>query len=283
MTALIEAMKDLVPVRDCVIVEPVKTMAEYMSVYHIADAHLGMYAWAEESGENFDTEICRQRIIEAVDRLVDTQPASELGIVQNLGDLFHCDNDKGLTEKSGNILDTDGRYGKVVRIGVAMMIHVIERALEKHKKVEVYNVPGNHDRRTSFMLSVALAEHFRKETRVTIAMEYKHFFYREFGNVLIGMNHGMLKPQRLLEVMVTDRAEAWGRTKYREFHVGHNHQHTLIELGGLKIESFGSVKAKDAYEAENGYRAMREMQATLYHSEMGRSERHIVCAAMLSV
>lgn len=276
-------LRDQVPVRDYQIEEPDVHLADFMSVYPMGDPHLGMYAWAEESGENFDCDTCEQQIVQAIDRLVDTQPASCIGRIHNLGDFFHSDTEDAVTRRSGNHLDVDGRWGRVLRIGVRMMTHCIDRCLEKHQKVEVVNVCGNHDDQTSYCLSIILAEHYRNEPRVFIDTTYSKFHYKEFGKVLIGCNHGMIKPQALLEVMVSDQAEAWGRTKFRYWHVGHVHHMTVKEVGGVVVESFRSLKAKDAHEAEKGYRAGRDMHALLFHKEWGLVERHVVCAAMLAV
>lgn len=271
----ISVLSDQIPVRDYSIVGPSDVSEKLLSVYNIADQHLGMYAWAEESGNNFDCDMCEAQMVGAIDRLVDTQPCSRVGRIQNLGDMFHSDNEKGITERSGNFLDTDGRYGRVLRIGVRMMTHCIDRALEKHERVEVINVPGNHDSRTSYCLAIILAEHYREEPRVFVDTQYTEFFYREFGSNLIGANHGMIKPQRLMEVMACDMPEAWGRTKHRYWHVGHFHTTKVTEIGGVIVEAFRSLKPKDAYEAASGYRAGREMHALLYHETRGLVERHI--------
>lgn len=278
---LLNILRDQVPVRDYCIEEPAVCMEDLMSVYPMGDPHLGMYAWAEESGENFDCDVCEQQIIQAVDRLVDTQPASCTGRIHNLGDFFHSDTEDAVTRRSGNHLDVDGRWGRVLRIGVRMMTHCIDRCLEKHQRVEVVNVCGNHDDQTSYCLSIILAEHYHDEPRVFIDTTYSKFHYKEFGKVLIGCNHGMTKPQALQEVMACDQAEAWGRTKFRYWHVGHIHHMQVKEVGGVVVEAFRSLKAKDAHEAGAGYRAGRDMHAILFHREWGLIERHVVCAAML--
>lgn len=275
VNAMLDCLREQVPVRDYTIKEPNMCDEDLMSVYPMGDPHLGMYAWAEEAGEDFDTDICEQRIILAVDRLVDTQPSSCIGRIENLGDFFHSDTEDATTRRSGNHLDVDGRWGRVLRIGVRMMTHCIDRCLEKHERVELVNVIGNHDDQSSYCLSIIMAEHYRNEPRVFIDTTYSKFHYKEFGKVLIGANHGMIKPQALLEVMTSDMAEAWGRTKHRFWHVGHIHHHKSIEVGGVIVEAFRSLKGKDAYEAEKGYRAGQDMHALLFHKEYGLVERHV--------
>jgi len=279
--AMLEVLKDQVPVRDYEIEPPEIVLEDLMSVYPMGDPHLGMYAWAEESGENFDCDACESQIVRAVDRLVDTQPASCIGRIENLGDFFHSDTEDATTRRSGKHLDVDGRWGRVLRIGVRMTTHCIDRCLEKHERVEVVNVAGNHDDQTGYALSIILAEHYRNEPRVWVDTTYSKFHYKEFGLVLLGCNHGMIKPAALHEVMTCDQSEAWGRTKFRYWHVGHIHHISKKEVGGVVVEAFRSLKAKDAHEAERGYRAGRDMCAILYHKDFGEIERHTCCVDMV--
>jgi hypothetical protein len=279
--AMLDVLRDQVPVNDYKIEEPSECIDDLMSVYPMGDPHLGMFAWSEESGENFDCKICEERIVRAIDRLVDTQPASCIGRIENLGDFFHSDTEDAVTRRSGNHLDVDGRWGKVLRIGVRMMTHCIDRCLEKHKKVEVVNVTGNHDDQTAYCLSIILAEKYRNDPRVEVDITYAKFHYKEFGKVLIGCNHGMLKPDVLQQVMACDKAEAWGRTVFRYWHVGHIHHTQVKEVGGCTVEAFRSLKSKDAHEASRGYRAGRDMKAILYHKQYGEIERHTCNLARL--
>lgn len=282
--ALLDTLRDQVPIRDYQIEEPDPTSIseDLMANIPMGDPHLGMYAWAEECGDDFDCSICEQQTVEAVDRIVDSMPACGICRIEELGDFFHSDTEDAVTRRSGNHLDTDGRWGRVVKIGLRMLTHCIDRCLEKHGKVEVVCVKGNHDDQTAFCLAIMLDEHYRQEPRVWIDTKYTTFHFKEFGKVLLGANHGMIKPQALHEVMTNDMAEAWGRTKFRYWHVGHIHHHRVIELGGVTIEAFRSLKGKDAHEAERGYRAGRDMCGIVYHKDFGEIERHTCNVAMLT-
>jgi len=278
---MIDILSTQVPVRDYEIQGPEDVVENLMAIYPMGDPHLGLYAWAEECGENFDSDICEHRIVSAVDRLVDTMPNAAIGRIHNVGDFFHSDTEDNTTRRSGHHLDVDGRWAKVLTIGIRLMTHCIDRCLEKHETVEVVNAIGNHDDQSSFMLTVVLLHHYRNEPRIKIDTSYNRFHYREFGKVLVGVNHGMIKPDVLYRVMSSDMAEAWGRTKFRYWHTGHIHHASLKEIDGVIIETFRSLKGKDAYETERGYRAGRDMQAILYHKDFGEIERHTCNIAMI--
>jgi len=274
MELFASALRDQVPVRDYEIVGPEFFDADLLANIPIGDPHLGMYAWAEETGEDFNCDICEQQTIRAVDRVVDAMPSCGVCRIEELGDLFHSDTEDAMTRRSGHHLDVDGRWGRVVKIALRMLTHCVDRCLEKHERVELVCVKGNHDDQTAFCLAMMMDEHYRNEPRVWVDTKYTTFHFKEFGQVLLGANHGIIKPAALHTVMTCDQAEAWGRTKFRYWHVGHVHHHRVIEIGGCTVEAFRSLKAKDSYEASNGYRAGRDLVGIVYHKECGEVERH---------
>ncbi len=119
----------------------------------MGDPHIGMYSWHKETGEDFDCDIAERDLLGAMRYLVDKAPPSETAIILNLGDFFHSDSMNNTTTK-GTRVDIDGRYSRVLRIGIELMISAVNMALEKHKKVVVRNNRGNHDSETSKVLSV---------------------------------------------------------------------------------------------------------------------------------
>ena len=133
---------------------------ELMTVYILADHHLGMFSWARETGNDYDLKIAESLLLGTMTQLVSQAPMSKTAIVLNLGDFYHADNSLNRTEKSGHSLDVDTRYAKVLQTGVKLMITCVELALAKHDKVIVRNLPGNHDGQSALALSVALAAFF---------------------------------------------------------------------------------------------------------------------------
>jgi hypothetical protein len=99
---------------------------------------------------------------------------------------------------------------------------------------------------------------------------------------LIGATHGdTTKPEQLLGVMASDRAEDWGQTKHRYWYTGHVHHQSVREFAGVTAESFRTLAAKDAYAAGHGYRAGRDMRCIVLHRDHGEVERHRVDVGML--
>ncbi len=271
----IETIGEKLP-REPVIAPPASTAADLMCVYPMGDPHLGMYAWSEEAGENFDLKIAERELVGAVDHLVHLAPPAETAVVINLGDFFHSDN-RLSTTTAGTPVDVDGRWSRVLGVGVRVVCRIIDRALEKHLRVIARMEIGNHDEHTSIMLAICLQHHYRDNPRVHIDTSPAHFWYHEWGKCLIMSTHGNnAKMKDLAAIMSVDMPEAWGRTLYRHAYTGHIHHDSRIELMGLTAESFRTMAPKDAWHAKQGYRSGRDMRLDVWHKEHGMINRHIV-------
>lgn len=261
---------------------PKRAEEDLMVVYPMGDPHIGMYAWAEEAGEDFDLGIATRNLVAATQMLVSVAPASEQALIVNVGDYFHADNQSNRTTRSGHQLDVDTRWAKVLRAGVVAMRSCIEAALRKHQRVHVVNEIGNHDDHTAQVLTLALQMFYERNERVTFDDSPARFHYYRFGQNLIGVTHGdQTKPEALGEIMAADRPEDWGQTKHRVWLTGHVHHRRVFELRGCTVESFRTLAPLDAYAAGAGYRSGRDMHAIILHKEHGELGRHRVDAMML--
>lgn len=256
---------------------------DLLTVYPIGDPHIGMYSWREETGDDWDLAIAERTHCSAMAELVQAAPATEQAVLMNLGDALHYDSMAAVTPRSGHFLDADGRYAKMVSVAVKVIRQCVEAALGKHRRVHVINLPGNHDETGALWLSIALANIYEKEPRVTVDTNPSLFAYYRWGKVLIGGHHGhACKPAALAQVMACDRAKDWGETEHRHWLIGHIHHESKHEYGGVTVESFNTLAAKDAYATNGGWRSGRSMQALVFHAEHGEVARSKVSAAMFA-
>lgn len=253
-----------------------------MSVIPFGDPHFGMYAWADEVGNDFDLTIAKRDLCAAVAYLVSQSPTSKRCIIANCGDFFHADNLEGKTAKSGNVLDMDTRLPKVIRVGVSAMRQCIETALTRHETVEVINAIGNHDEVLSMALSIMLANVYENEPRVVIHDAPTRRHYVRHGKVLIGVTHGdRTKDRDLPGIMATERAEDWGQTKHRYFYRGHHHHDSREEFNGCMVEQFRTLAPGDAYAVAGGWLSGRDMKLIVHHAEYGEVARTTCSIDML--
>ena len=277
-----EAITSELPKR-CPLPAPPHTLAHLMAVYPIGDAHIGMRAWGTETqGASWDLVEAERVQCAAMAALVDLAPAADQAVIINLGDWFHADNMAGMTERSGHVMDLDGRYAKMISVGVKVMRQCIESALLKHRTVRVINVKGNHDDTGALRLSVALRHTYESDPRVTVDDHPTAFHYFEHGKCLVGCHHGhTCKGNQLPGVMAADQAQAWGRTLHRYWYLGHVHHQSVKEYAGVVVESFNTLTAKDAYAAFSGYRARQNMKCIVLHDQHGEVMRFTVHPDML--
>ena len=261
---------------------PAYTNDDLLTVYPMGDPHFGMYAWAPETGDDFDLDIAERITYAAIDRLVASAPPSKHALILELGDFFHADDNTAATPKSGNRLDVDTRWARVMQVGLRAMVYVIKRTLSKHETVTVRIVSGNHDPHSSFALALGLDAYFSNEPRVQIDLDPNVFWYYRFGKVMIGVTHGdTCKPEKLPALMACDRPKEWGDTTFRYYYHGHIHHDSVKEFPGCMIESFRTLAAKDAWHTAAGYRSGRDMRCIVHHKDFGEIERHRCDVAMI--
>lgn len=275
---LASSVKGLSPLVDA----PSHSNSDLMTVYPFGDPHIGLYAWAQEAGADFDLQIAERLTLGAVDRLVTASPASDTAVILPLGDVFHINDQTNTTPAHKHQLDADGRFVKVLQVGVKTFKHAILRALEKHQNVVVRFVRGNHDPQAVWALAVSIAEFFSNNPRVRVDLSPADHWFLRWGKCLIGATHGdKSKHEQLMGVMACDRAQDWGETLYRYWYCGHLHHSLVKEFPGVTVEVFRTLAASDAHGAGHGYRAGRDMRAIVLHREYGEIERHRCDIGML--
>jgi hypothetical protein len=274
---LAESVHGLAPVSQ----PPAVISNDLLCVYPWGDPHFGMYAWWQDAGEDFDLDIAERLTCGAVDRLVSAAPMGSTGLLLNLGDMFHADNQRNMTN-SGHQLDVDGRWSKVQQVGLRAMIHCIRRMLEKHSRVIVRINKGNHDGHSSYALALMLSCYFHNDKRVQVDLSPAPCWYMLFGNVLIGSTHGdTIKGKDMGAVMAADVPKDWGASTHRYWYVGHVHHKDVKEYPGCIVEYVRTLAARDAWHQGQGYRAGRDMALIVHHREHGEIERHRCDVGML--
>lgn len=246
-----------------------------MTFYPVTDLHIGMMAWGVETGEDWDLKIAGRELRARYDELIGDGPiGSSEAVVAFMGDILHQNDGTNETPAHKHKLDVDGRYPKVLRAAAELALHIVGRAAQRHAKVSVYVVPGNHDPEAAVALHLALSMFYRGNDRVTVCGEATGIHYHRFGASLIGIAHGdKISPQRMLHAMTADRPKDWGQTKCRRFYSGHRHQAKLETVGPLRCEIFAAPCAKDAFAYNGGFRSEREIIAIHFDELAGEIGR----------
>ncbi len=256
--------------------KPKGGVSDLLTLYPLADFHLGLMTWGDETSENWDLEIAEEAIRNTMAEVFAATPNSKTAIVLGVGDFIHSDNNKNVTNHSGNILDVDGRYQKIVHKACDLALDMVLMAMQKHEHVIVRFLPGNHDEHTAVAITHFLRGAFQNEKRVTVDTDPSLFFVYPFGLTLIAATHGhTLKPQKLYQFLTSQYRKEWGDAEKVYGWVGHFHHKEKIaeEMGGMLIEILPAPIPPDAWHYGSGYISGRAILAITYHNEHGEISR----------
>jgi hypothetical protein len=253
------------------------TRLELLNLYTLTDCHVGMLAWPRETGEPWDLKIAEQVLVDCFSRLVESTPVATTCIVNQLGDFLHFDSLKAVTPEHQNQLDSDSRYQRVVETAVRVLRRVIELALEKHEKVQVYMHEGNHDPAGSVWLRVMFAQLYANEPRVSVDTSPLPYVAYQHGKTMLAFHHGHLAAKESLPLLFAARfPEIWGTANARYVHVGHKHSIDVREYPGAVVEQHPTLASADAYAARGGWLSRRQASAITYHITRGEVGRVVV-------
>lgn len=257
-----------------VVPAPNHKAGDLLTTYLISDAHIGMYAWARETGEDYDTQKAVDRLTSWLGQAVSASPPSERAVILSNGDLTHADDQNNETPTSKHKLDVDTRHFRTLDMTITALNSCVELALRKHKNVDLVVLPGNHDKTAYMAVLFAMAERWRDNDRVTVYRDPSEFYVRTFGKTMIAAHHGdKSKAERLVLFLADEYPEMWGQTRHRYLFTGHLHHHKSADIGGMTWEQLRAVTAKDAYAHTHAYSARAQLQAITYHRDKGEVGR----------
>ena len=263
--AALEGMEPAEPV-----LAPESVMADLCAVYPLMDAHVGMMAWGRETGsQDYDLGHAAQDMRHAFAKVLALTPAAEQAVLLIGGDYFHSDDTRSETPANRHKLDVDGRFWKVLDVGIGIIAETIHKLLQKHANVLVRVLRGNHDPHSSMTLNFALAERYRNEARVSVEKDPRDLFMMQWGKCAIFAHHGDRGKPQQMALYLSDVCPFWSQTRHRHYLTGHVHHDQAKDLGPLRYESLRAFCPPDAYAAGMGYGGRRALQSMTFHKMDG--------------
>lgn len=274
----VEDLKDLSPAVEKYKHKNPDTPGRLLEI-NIFDLHFGKVAWHEEVGENYNIEIATQRFNQAIEYFIDIHKEHNIEkiLFPISNDFFNSDRSHPFNSTtSGTPQEEDTRWQNTFRKGRELLVKGITR-LSTLAPVEVKVIPGNHDYERSFYLGDSLEGWFYNNKNVTIDNGASPRKYFKFGKCLIGLTHGNNeKSTDLPMIMAQENPEAWSKTTYREFHLGHLHHKRETQLKstneyqGVIIRHMSSLSGTDSWHHKKGYvGARKSAEAFLWDPETG--------------
>lgn len=277
----VDALKEEVP-HAAPTAHPGYTKPDLLSVYVITDYHLGMLAWDEETGADWDSDIAEDTLYRWFASAAALCPDSEKAVLANIGDFLHYDSLDSETPTNGNVLDADTRYPRLVRAAIRAFRRVVDMLLTKHSEVHIIMAEGNHDLAGSVWLREMFATLYELEPRVTVDTSATPYYCVEHGRCMVAFHHGhKKKPEGLAEVFAAQFRETFGRTVKAYGHCGHRHHRKVMETPLMAVEQHPTLAAPDAHAARHGYLSERTASVITYHTEQGEIQRTTVPYSMI--
>lgn len=285
--AIIEALKDAIDglkddiARAAPIAAPATVETALLNFFTFTDYHLGMYAWRNEGGADWDISIAENIIVSAFKSMIERSPVAHTAIINIQGDFLHTDGKTPVTPAHKHVLDADSRFPKIRRTAIRVIRQLVAMALKTHENVHLIIAEGNHDEESSGWLVDCFAVHYEHEPRLTVNDSDLPFYCFEWGSTMIGVHHGhKVKNESLPLLFASQFSSEWGRTKRREIHCGHRHHRDEKEYNGVTVIQHPTLAARDAYAARGGWIADRAAWAITYHKEWGATGRIMVVPDM---
>jgi hypothetical protein len=252
------------------IIAPAQVMADLCSLYPLMDAHIGMHAWGRETGgADYDLSLAAQDMRRAFAKVLALTPPSEQAILLIGGDFFHADDNRAETPASKHKLDVDGRIHKVLSVGIAIVAETVERLLQRHQRVTVRVLRGNHDPHSHLVLTFAMVERYRLEPRVTVDNDPRDLFMFSWGKCAIFAHHGDKGKPQQMALYLSDVCPFWSGSRHRHYFTGHIHHDHAKDLGPLRWESLRAFCPPDSYAASMGYGGRRALQSVTFDKADG--------------
>lgn len=246
-------------------------------MYEIAmpDAHYGLLTWGEETGDDYDIKIAKEKIMDGVTKLL--QSAQNFPIEKILlpigNDLFNV-NSKDNTTVHGTPQQEDTRWQKTFKECRLIMTDVIDLC-SQIAPVDVLIVPGNHDEERTFYLGDSLDAWYHSNPQVSIDNSPKSRKYYLYGQDLVGFAHGYYEPiHKLPLIMASEAKELWSQSTHREWHLGDKHHKKDMlmladEGNGMMIRILRSISPSSAWTFNKGFLSLKACEGLVWHKSEG--------------
>lgn len=236
------------------------------------ELHLGKMSWSGETGQDYDKNIARERFNTIYSEIMEQQEIEKcdtcLLCIGN--DFFNSDTVNATTTK-GTPQTNDLRWQKLFNIGLELYTQMILGLSDRFNNIEVRLQSGNHDKMASFYLYMALSCYFKDSKNIHFSQDYKDVQCFLWGKCGIFFSHGDSNLKRLIKSIPAEFYEEWGKTTFRELHLGHLHKEVVVDDdSGMITRRIGSPTATDQWHYEERFiGATQKYQTFVWDKEKG--------------
>lgn len=239
----------------------------YLLVIDPCDVHIGKLAQSFEVGEDYNSQIAVQRVLEGVEGILQKVKGFDIQHILFIGgnDILHVDTPKRTTT-SGTPQDTDGSWYSNFLLAKQLYVDVLMRLIRVSDVTFTFN-PSNHDWMSGMFLADVIQTYFKDCQNITFDCDLRHRKYFRYYENLIGTSHGDGAKIQDLPLLMAQESNHWGDTKHRYFYTHHVHHKTSKDFIGVTVESLRSPSGTDGWHHRNGYTGVPKAIEGFLHSK----------------
>jgi hypothetical protein len=272
-----ETLKDLILEdirKEAVVIKAPKRIENkdsYLLVVDPADIHIGKLCSSFETGEDYNSQIAVQRVLEGVRGILQKCQGYHIDKILFVAgnDILHVDSPRNETT-SGTKQDTDAMWYDNYRTARKLYVDILTILLGVADVEFVYN-PSNHDYVHGFFLCQTIEAQFAKCKNITFNVDMRHRKYFTYFNNLISTCHGDGAKVADLPMLMAHEADSWSACKHKYIYTHHVHHKVAKDYMGVCVESLRSPSGADSWHAKNGFiHSPKAIEAFLHHKLHGQ-------------
>ena len=251
-----------------------KSKDGHLLVLSPADIHVGKLCSFFETGQEYNSQLAVQRVLDGVDGILNKSNGFNLDKINIIlgNDILHVDTPKNQTT-SGTQQDASGMWYDNFLMAKKLYVDVIDKLLTIADVHATFN-PSNHDYMSGFMLAEVIQTHYRNCKNITFDCSIRHRKYFSYGNSLIGTTHGDgAKNIDLGSLMSVEAKDKWAGSEFRYFYTAHIHHKTSKDFINVTTESLRSPSPADSWHDRNGYINQPAIEGFIHSKTKGQIAR----------
>lgn len=248
-------------------------------VLNFFDVHFAKLAHDTETGDGYNYQIAKQRMIESVKKYEEhyvNQGEFFEEIYFAIGNDFFNSEPTGDTVR-GTKQHNDCNYSVMFEEGCYALIEVIDILRTMGNRVIIPLVQGNHSTYTEYYAAQFLKAWYRNCDDVIVDADVTPRKYYRFGVNLFGFTHNSEEKNRIYTLMQNEAPQLWADTIERTWFTGHLHSEDVKQVDGIFIRQAPTMCGTDSWHKTKGYfNPIKRTQGFVYDIFDGLTDIHYV-------
>ena len=229
------------------------------AILNLFDAHIDKLGYTAKGGYWEAKENAKYLLKQADILLQDIVKFKPESIVLPIGNDFFNTNDANPATKRGTYQATTMHWEDSFKIGIWFYRTLINMIIDAGCKVDLINIPGNHDKDKVFHLGEVVKALYEENEHVTLTMNQDKRKYVVKNKVLLGFAHGDIAKKKIKSLptaMAIEQPQAWGQVNHRCWILGdihHKEEYSslqTLEEKGVEIKFLRPATSADKWHTD---------------------------------